>query len=51
MKNIFLTLTGYQFTWIFCVFGEYYNYPLLGIVVGILYLSSFFILLNLKFEH
>ena len=48
MKNIFLTLTGYQLTWIFCVFGEYYNYPLLGIVVGILYLSTFFYFVKFK---
>ena len=42
MKNIFLTLTGFQLTWIFCVFGEYYNMPLAGLLVGALYLIIFF---------
>lgn len=48
MKNIFLTLLGYQTTWLFCVFGEYYASPLLGIIIGILYLSIFFYFTNSK---
>ena len=38
-KNLFLTLTGYQLTWLACVFGENkFNEPLLGVYVGILYI-------------
>ena len=42
IKNTFLTLTGFQLTWLFCVFGEVYNFSLLGLIIGILYLSIFF---------
>ena len=47
-KNIFLTLLGYQLTWIFCVFGEYYNIPLAGLIMGVLYLTIFFYSVNYK---
>ena len=40
--KIFLTLTGYQLTWLACVFGESkLNMPMLGIYVGALYLLLF----------
>ena len=48
MKNIFLTLTGYQITWLCCVFGEYYNFSLAGLIMGILYLTIFFYFVNYK---
>ena len=47
-KYIFLTLLGYQLTWIFCVFGEYYNIPLAGLIMGMLYLTIFFYSINYK---
>ena len=47
-KNIFLTLLGYQLAWISCVFGEYYNIPLLGLMIGALYLTIFFYYINNK---
>tara|TARA_B100001564_G_C20328282_1_gene528918 strand:+ start:102 stop:623 length:522 start_codon:yes stop_codon:yes gene_type:complete len=41
--RVFLTLTGYQLTWLGCVFGENkFNEPLLGIYVGIIYLLLYF---------
>ena len=41
--KVFLTLTGYQLTWLSCVFGEdKFNKPLLGMYIGILYLLLFF---------
>ena len=41
--KVFLTLTGYQLTWLSCVFGEdKFNEPLLGVYFGILYLLLFF---------
>ena len=40
--KFFLILLGFQITWISCVFGEFYNYPLLGIITGIIYLILFF---------
>tara|TARA_Y100000768_G_C23597776_1_gene504527 strand:- start:58 stop:570 length:513 start_codon:yes stop_codon:yes gene_type:complete len=41
--KIFLTLTGYQITWLACVFGQNkLNQPLLGIYIGVLYLLIFF---------
>ena len=39
--KIFLTLTGYQFTWLACVFGEKY-FLNLGIYVGLIYLAFYF---------
>ena len=43
--KIFLTLTGYQLTWLACVFGESkFNQPMLGIYVGVTYLLIFFYL-------
>ena len=43
MKNIFITLTGFQITWLSCLLGEYYNYYYLGIIVGTIYIALFFI--------
>ena len=41
--KIFLTLTGYQITWLACVFGQHkLNQPMLGIYIGPLYLLIFF---------
>ena len=41
--SIFLTLSGYQLTWLGCVFGEKtFNQPLLGVYIGCLYLILFF---------
>ena len=35
----FLTLTGYQFTWLACAFGENkFSLPSLGIFIGVIYL-------------
>tara|TARA_Y100000590_G_C15413076_1_gene898340 strand:+ start:297 stop:824 length:528 start_codon:yes stop_codon:yes gene_type:complete len=48
MKNAFLTLTGYQMTWMCCVFGEYYNFPTIGLLIGILYLIIFFYFVDNK---
>lgn len=48
-KQIFLTLSGFQLTWLFCIFGEYYGSPLLGFIIGILYLSIFFYFNKNKF--
>ena len=43
--KIFLTLTGYQLTWLACVFGESkFNQPMLGIYIGVTYLLIFFYL-------
>ena len=40
--KVFLTLTGYQFTWLACVFGENkFNEPMLGIYIGLIYLFLF----------
>ena len=41
--KIFLTLTGYQLTWLACVFGENtFNYPFLGLLVGIIFILIYF---------
>ena len=41
--KLFLTLTGYQLTWLACVFGEIkLNIHLLGIYIGISYIFIFF---------
>jgi len=41
--KVFLVLTGYQITWLACVFGETkFSYPMLGIWVGIIFLLTFF---------
>tara|TARA_Y100001936_G_C16054617_1_gene660119 strand:+ start:1522 stop:2028 length:507 start_codon:yes stop_codon:yes gene_type:complete len=48
MKNIFFTLTGYQITWLCCVFGEYYNFSFLGLIAGTLYLCIFFYFIDVK---
>ena len=42
IKGIFLVLSGYQITWFFCIFGEYYNLPIIGLFIGIVYLTIFF---------
>ena len=41
--RIFLILLGFQITWLACVFGEYFNYPWVGVLTGILYLIFFYI--------
>ena len=38
--KIFITLTGYQFTWLACVFGEKY-FLYLGTYVGLIYLALY----------
>ena len=41
--KVFFTLTGYQLTWLACVFGENkYSNPYLGIFVGIFFLALYF---------
>tara|TARA_B100001057_G_C22564624_1_gene838673 strand:- start:245 stop:766 length:522 start_codon:yes stop_codon:yes gene_type:complete len=41
--KIFLVLTGYQITWLACVFGETnFSNPLLGILVGVIFLVIYF---------
>ena len=41
-SKVFLTLTGYQLTWLACVFGEnYFSQPFLGLYIGIPYLLIF----------
>tara|TARA_B100001287_G_C22356369_1_gene377621 strand:- start:57 stop:569 length:513 start_codon:yes stop_codon:yes gene_type:complete len=40
--KLFLTLTGYQITWLACIFGEIkLNLSFLGIFVAIIYLSTY----------
>ena len=39
--KIFITLTGYQFTWLACVLGEKY-FLNLGIYIGLIYLALYF---------
>ena len=46
--RIFLILLGFQLTWLACVLGEYFNYPWLGIPVGLIYLILFFLNVNNK---
>ena len=46
--RIFLILLGFQITWLACVLGEYFNYPWLGIVVGLVYLILFFLNIDNK---
>ena len=42
--KVFLVLTGYQITWLACVFGENtFKEPLLGIYVGSIYIFFYFI--------
>ncbi len=41
--RIFLILLGFQITWLACVFGEYFNYPWVGVLIGISYLFFFYI--------
>ena len=49
--GIFLTLSGYQATWLACVFGENkFNQPLLGVYVGVLYLLLYFYFNKKKFN-
>ena len=42
IMRIFLILLGFQITWTGCIFGEYFNYPWLGFVIGVLYLILFY---------
>ena len=47
--KIFLVLTGYQITWLACVFGESkFSYSLLGFWVGIIFLIIYFYLSHNK---
>tara|TARA_B100000029_G_scaffold411722_1_gene414168 strand:+ start:1096 stop:1590 length:495 start_codon:yes stop_codon:yes gene_type:complete len=41
--RILLILLGFQITWLACVFGEYFNYPWLGVLAGFLYLFLFYL--------
>ncbi|MAV82654.1 MAG: hypothetical protein CMI90_04235 [Pelagibacteraceae bacterium] len=43
-KKIFIILSGFQLTWLSCIFGQYFSIPLLGVFIGILYLLFFFYL-------
>ena len=46
--RLFLTLTGYQLTWLSCVFGESkFNLPFLGIIVGTTFIVLYFSIGNL----
>ena len=41
--KVFLVLTGYQLTWLACVFGETkFSNSMLGIWVGIIFLLTYF---------
>ena len=41
--KVFLVLTGYQITWLACVFGETkLSYPMLGLWVGFIYVLTYF---------
>ena len=49
--NIFLTLTGYQITWLACVFGESkLQSPFFGIYVGIIFFALYFYFNNNKIK-
>ena len=37
-KNIFLILSGFQITWLSCIFGEIYKLSYLGLIIGSIYL-------------
>ena len=42
--NIFLMLSGYQLTWLMCVFGElWYNSFFPGLICGLLFLAICFV--------
>ena len=41
--KFFLVLTGYQVTWLACIFGETkFSYPFLGLIIGIIFLSIYY---------
>ena len=42
VKKIFFILTGFQITWLACVFGELYFNSLIGLITGLVYLFIFF---------
>ncbi|MDC2979268.1 DUF2878 domain-containing protein [Pelagibacteraceae bacterium] len=49
--KVFFTLTGYQLTWLACVFGENkYSNPYLGIFVGIFFLALYFYINQNKYK-
>ena len=49
--RLFLTLTGYQLTWLSCVFGESkFNLPFLGIIVGTTFIVLYFYFSKNKFS-
>ena len=49
-NKFFLTLSGFQLTWISCVFGEYCNFPFFGCLIGSIYLIFFFYFQNDKIK-
>lgn len=47
--KIFLTLTGYQVTWLACVFGEKnFSSPFIGFFVGLLFILIYFLFSDSK---
>ena len=41
--KVFLVLTGYQLTWLACVFGEKnFSFPMLGLWIGIIFFVIYF---------
>ncbi len=49
--RLFFTLTGYQLTWLACVFGENkFNQPFLGIYIGSIFIFLFFYYNKNKFN-
>ena len=41
--KVFLVLTGYQLTWLACVFGEKnFSFPMLGLWIGIIFFVTYF---------
>lgn len=49
--QIFLILTGFQITWIACVFGEFYNNSFIGVIIGIIYLIIYFFFIQNKINY
>lgn len=46
--NNLLILTGYQITWLACIYGELNNFSLVGLFIGIIYLILFFYFIKNK---
>jgi len=49
-KNIFLILSGFQITWLSCIFGEIYKLSYLGLIIGSIYLIIYFFFINNKYS-